>query len=128
MMNAEAPDIRHPVDTHVGSRIRLRRRMLGVTQQQLGETLGVTFQQLQKYEMGANRVSASRLWEIARALDVPVAFFFEGLDAAGRPASGGIDLLADPEAMTLARRFRAIPEPQRRRLLDLARALGTPPE
>ena len=120
--------MRHPVDTHVGGRIRLRRRMLGITQQQLGATLGVTFQQLQKYEMGANRVSASRLWEIARALDVPVAFFFEGLDRSGGAAPDATDLLADPEAMTLARKFHAIPEPQRRRLLALARSLVTEPD
>ncbi len=72
----------HPVDVHVGARIRQRRFLLGMTQQALASRLGVTFQQVQKYEVGANRVSASRLWEIARLLDVPIGFFFEGFSAA----------------------------------------------
>lgn len=67
----------HPLDRHVGRRVRLRRTLLGLTQQELGEQIGVTFQQIQKYERGTNRISASRLWEIARVLKVPVAFFFE---------------------------------------------------
>ncbi len=70
----------HPVDIHVGHRIRLRRRLLDMTQQQLGERVGIKFQQLQKYESGANRISASRMWDIAAAMEVPVSFFFEGLD------------------------------------------------
>src|SRR5271154_1993055 len=69
----------NPVDLHVGARIRLRRRMQGVSQERLAEALGLTFQQVQKYERGANRVSASKLYEIARALHVPVGWFFEGL-------------------------------------------------
>jgi transcriptional regulator with XRE-family HTH domain len=69
----------HPVDVHVGTRIRQRRLLIGMTQQVLAARLGVTFQQVQKYEIGANRVSASRLWDIARLLDVPVGFFFEGI-------------------------------------------------
>ncbi|SOD99239.1 helix-turn-helix domain-containing protein [Caenispirillum bisanense] len=67
----------HPLDRHVGRRVRLRRTLLGLTQQELGEQIGVTFQQIQKYERGTNRISASRLWEIARVLKVPVSFFFE---------------------------------------------------
>ena len=71
--------MKHIVDEHVGQRIRHRRWTVGMTQQQLGEAVAIKFQQIQKYETGMNRVSASRLWDIARALDVPVAFFFEGL-------------------------------------------------
>ena len=93
----------HTVDVHVGKRIRHRRWMLGVTQQQLAERIGIKFQQVQKYETGANRVSASRLWDIAQALEVPVAFFFEGLDAAPQTANGAAaevgDLLSDKEAL-----------------------------
>jgi len=70
----------HPVDIHVGQRIRLRRILLNTTQQKLSDQVGVKFQQVQKYETGVNRVSASRLWDIAKVLDVPVSFFFEGLD------------------------------------------------
>jgi len=72
--------MKHPVDVHVGKRIRHRRWMVGMTQQQLGEVVGIKFQQIQKYETGMNRVSASRLWDIATALDVSISFFFEGLD------------------------------------------------
>ena len=70
----------HPVDVHVGKRIRHRRWLVGMTQQQLAAAVGIKFQQIQKYETGANRVSASRLWDIAAALDVQVSFFFEGID------------------------------------------------
>ncbi len=126
----------HPVDVHVGGRIRQRRWMLGITQQDLAERLGVSFQQVQKYESGTNRVSASRLWMIAVLLGVPVTFFFEGLDAEGEPeptpaASADpspvpADLPLDRDAMTLLRSFCAIPEAQRRHLLELARALSDP--
>ena len=74
--------MKHPVDAHVGKRIRHRRWMIGMTQQQLADKVGIKFQQIQKYETGANRVSASRLWEIARALEVPVERFFSGFDEA----------------------------------------------
>src|ERR1700760_1136603 len=76
----------NPVDLHVGARIRMRRKLLGVSQQALAESLGLTFQQVQKYERGANRVSASKLYEIARALHVPVPYFFEGLADTGSDA------------------------------------------
>jgi len=72
--------MKHPVDVHVGKRIRHRRWMVGMTQQQLGDKVGIKFQQIQKYETGMNRVSASRLWDIAAALEVPINFFFEGVD------------------------------------------------
>ena len=117
----------HPVDEHVGKRVRHRRWMIGMTQQQLADKVGIKFQQIQKYETGMNRVSASRLWDIAEALDVPVSFFFEGLnedaDAAGPDALKG-DILADKEALELVRSYYAIPENQRRRLFELARVLS----
>ena len=73
----------NPIDLHVGARIRMRRRLLGVSQERLAEALGLTFQQVQKYERGANRVSASKLYEIARTLQTPVTYFFDGLADAG---------------------------------------------
>ncbi|MDU8929583.1 helix-turn-helix transcriptional regulator [Alisedimentitalea sp. MJ-SS2] len=117
----------HPVDVHVGKRIRHRRWLVGMTQQQLAEQVGIKFQQIQKYETGANRVSASRLWDISEALDVPVSFFFEGLDTAPEAAQGDAvpaDLMGDKEALDLVRSYYAIPENQRRRLFDLARVLS----
>jgi len=102
--------------------------MVGMTQQQLGEAVGIKFQQIQKYETGMNRVSASRLWDIAHAMDVPVSFFFEGLEGEGEQsatkATAAGDLLADKEALELVRSYYAMPENQRRRLFDLARALS----
>ncbi|MFV1593315.1 helix-turn-helix transcriptional regulator [Phaeobacter sp. JH20_36] len=118
----------HPVDTHVGKRIRHRRWLIGMTQQQLADLSGVKFQQIQKYETGANRVSASRLWQIADALGVAIIFFFEGLTGAPQPTGdeGNTpnDLMGDKEAMDLVRSYYAIPENQRRRLFDLARVLS----
>lgn len=118
----------HPVDMHVGKRIRHRRWLVGMTQQQLAEAVGIKFQQIQKYETGANRVSASRLWEIADALDVEVSFFFEGLDQGEEEKAStdmvSADLLGDKEALDLIRSYYAIPENQRRRLFDLARVLS----
>lgn len=120
--------MKHPVDVHVGKRIRHRRWMVGMTQQQLAQGVGIKFQQIQKYETGMNRVSASRLWDIAHALDAPVSFFFEGLedaDAAEAARTGGPrDMMADREALELVRSYYAIPEAQRRRLFDLARVLS----
>lgn len=115
--------MKHPVDIHVGKRIRHRRWMVGMTQQQLAEKVGIKFQQIQKYETGMNRVSASRLYEISGALDVPVSHFFDGLNEAEVPASEQ-DLLSDKEAMELVRSYYAIPEAQRKRLFDLARVLS----
>jgi transcriptional regulator with XRE-family HTH domain len=121
--------MKHPVDVHVGKRIRHRRWTLGTTQQQLADRVGIKFQQIQKYETGANRVSASRLWDIATALNVPVSFFFEGMDNQIQPdlAVGPNmpdDILSDREALELLRSYYAIPEAQRRRLFDLARVLS----
>ena len=118
----------HPVDVHVGKRVRHRRWLIGMTQQQLAEQVGIKFQQIQKYETGANRVSASRLWDIAEALDVPVSFFFEGLDEAVKAESKKSmvpdDLMGHKEALDLVRSYYAIPENQRRRLFELARVLS----
>lgn len=115
--------MKHPVDVHVGKRIRHRRWMIGITQQQLADSVGIKFQQIQKYETGMNRVSASRLWGIADALDVPVSFFFEGLEE-GEVAARDDSVVADREAMELVRAYSAIPEQQRRKLFDLARVLS----
>lgn len=117
----------HPVDVHVGKRIRHRRWMNGTTQQQLAEAVGIKFQQIQKYETGMNRVSASRLWDIAHALNVDISFFFEGLESEAEPVHTSdmpSDILGDKEALELLRSYYAIPETQRRRLFDLARVLS----
>ena len=94
-----------------------------MTQQQLADAVGIKFQQIQKYETGMNRVSASRLWDIARTLGVSIDFFFEGL-AGQEAATPENDILANKEAMELVRAYYAIPEAQRRRLFDLARVLS----
>ena len=119
----------HKVDVHVGQRIRQRRWLTGMTQQRLAELVGIKFQQIQKYETGANRVSASRLWDIAFALNVDVSHFFEGLEAEKPQPEKALDnipadLSGDKEAMDLIRSYYAIPENQRRRLFDLARVLS----
>ena len=122
--------MKHPVDVHVGKRIRHRRWLVGMTQQQLAEKVGIKFQQIQKYETGMNRVSASRLWDIAAALSVPVRFFFEGLsedqqqEQSALQADIPLDLLKDKEALELVRSYYSIPETQRRRLFELARVLS----
>lgn len=122
----------NPIDVHVGGRIRLRRNMLGMSQERLGENLGITFQQIQKYEKGTNRVGASRLQAIAQILGVPVAFFFE--DAPGRDLGSGLaedgsDYVADipntAEGIQLNRAFVRISDAKvRRRILELVRALS----
>lgn len=118
----------HPVDEHVGKRLRQRRWLVGMTQQQLAEHVGIKFQQIQKYETGANRVSASRLWDIASTLDVSINFFFDGLQAEKgvkiQSDAMTSDLMGDKEALDLVRSYYAIPENQRRRLFDLARVLS----
>ena len=83
MKSKHAPRSANPVDVHVGSRVRLRRQVMKMSQEKLGDQLGVTFQQVQKYERGSNRVGASRLWRMSRVLDVPVGFFFDGLGEEG---------------------------------------------
>ena len=116
--------MKHPVDAHVGKRIRHRRWMVGMTQQQLADRVGIKFQQIQKYETGMNRVSASRLWDIAQAVEVPVSFFFEGLDDNHLHDAVEGDILADKEALQLVRAYYAMPEAQRRQIFELARVLS----
>lgn len=118
----------HPVDVYVGNRIRQRRLLLKNTQQEVSDQVGVKFQQLQKYETGKNRVSASRLWDIANVLDVPISFFFEGLDTQNKSGLAKshlpVDILNNKEALKLLRAYYAIPETQRSHVLQLTEALG----
>src|ERR671917_530930 len=127
----------NPIDVWVGARLRLRRNMLGLSQEKLGEAIGLTFQQVQKYERGANRIGASRLHELSLVLDVPVSFFFDDTDPVRAPAMGGIgklpaeeleaDPLRRPEALELVRAYFAIEDTMvRRRLRDLVKALASP--
>lgn len=128
-----------PVDVHVGSRVRLRRTMLGMSQEKLGKAIGLTFQQVQKYERGANRIGASRLYELSKVLDVPVSFFFDDMspevvETAGRPAPALAEVEAeefeyDPmvkrETLELVRAYYRIRDPKvRKRLFELAKALA----
>jgi transcriptional regulator with XRE-family HTH domain len=115
------------IDLHVGKRLRRRRRLLGLTQQQLAETVGIRFQQIQKYECGANRISASRLFELSEALHVPVQYFFEGLNELDRDNEHAEllapDVMSMKETMDLVRAYYKLSEGPRRRLLDLAKSL-----
>lgn len=113
----------HPVDKHVGQRLRHRRWLAGMTQTELGNAVGIKFQQIQKYESGANRISASRLWDLSNALQVPISFFFEEVDAEHGSLSKD-DVLKDKETMALVRSYFAIPVNMREKLLDLAKVLG----
>ncbi|HMO43783.1 MAG TPA: helix-turn-helix transcriptional regulator [Phenylobacterium sp.] len=117
------------IDVHLGKRLRRRRRLLGLTQQQLAGACGVRFQQIQKYECGANRISAARLWQLSEALEVPVAYFYDGLSASRQPCadtsdSAGGEVLASKETMDLIRAYYQLGERPRRRLLDLAKSLN----
>ncbi|MEL6362338.1 MAG: helix-turn-helix transcriptional regulator [Pseudomonadota bacterium] len=122
----------HPIDLHVGKRLRQRRRLLGMTQQKLADAVSIRFQQIQKYESGANRISASRLWSLAKALDVSVAYFYEGLEenvvalngANGHHASTPADVFQNKDTIDLVRAFYNLNEEPRRRLLDLAKAMS----
>ena len=121
----------NPVDRHVGLRLRMRRKELGISQEKLAEAIGLTFQQVQKYERAANRVSASKLWEIARALSTSIGYFYEGLgDSVETPGSNlpresMQDFLMTPEGLELAATFPKIPRGKvRRRVLDLVRAMA----
>jgi transcriptional regulator with XRE-family HTH domain len=120
----------HPVDRHVGLRIRLRRKELGVSQEKLAVALGITFQQVQKYERGANRISASKLWETARALSVPIAYFYEGLtddDQGGSVPASAHDFLLTAEGLELASSFLKLPTGRvRRKVVELVRAIVGP--
>ncbi|ABI66791.1 MULTISPECIES: helix-turn-helix domain-containing protein [Maricaulis] len=114
------------IDLHVGKRLRRRRRLLGLTQQQLAESVGIRFQQIQKYECGANRVSASRLFELAESLDVPVQYFYEGLskrDEVNGDDTLAADVLSQKETVDLIRAYYRLGERPRKRLLELAKSL-----
>jgi transcriptional regulator with XRE-family HTH domain len=129
MANKKQPN---PIDIHVGSRVRMRRMMLGMSQEKLGESLGITFQQIQKYEKGTNRIGASRLQHIATVLSVPVSFFFEDApgspqEAAGmaesRPATYYTEFLSTSEGIQLNKAFVRIKDAKlRRRIIDMIRA------
>jgi transcriptional regulator with XRE-family HTH domain len=124
----------NPTDIYVGSRIRMRRKMLGLSQEKLGERLGITFQQIQKYEKGTNRVGASRLQAMSDALEVPVSYFFPD---APTPGEGGLkedgatfmmDFMSTSEGLDLSRAFTRIRSPKiRRKVVELVRALGEDP-
>ena len=113
----------HPVDSHVGLRIRMRRKEMGVSQERLAESLGITFQQVQKYERGANRVSASKLWEIATALRTPVSYFYDGLsdrESAAAQRNAAQDFLLSTDGIELMAAFPRITEASvRRKIIEL---------
>lgn len=129
-MTAKMPN---PIDVHVGSRLRMRRMLVGMSQEKLGEHLDLTFQQVQKYEKGSNRISASRLFEMARILDVPVQFFFD--DMPGKPAAGFAessdsfqmtDFLTSSDGAQLIRAFAEIKSPEvRRKVIDLVKSISS---
>lgn len=114
----------HPVDRHVGLRIRLRRTQAGFSQDRLGAAIGKTPQQVQKYERGMTRVSASVLWEIAAALDTDVSFFFEGLATAGRREAADAPPVSAEEGLEISRLLPRIPAEARSKLLELLRTLA----
>jgi len=121
----------NPTDIYVGSRVRMRRKMLGLSQERLGERLGITFQQIQKYEKGTNRVGASRLQAMAEALDVPVAFFFPDSapeQAAGMNEGGSafmMDFMSTSEGLELSRHFMRVRDTKtRRKVIELVRAIA----
>ena len=125
----------NPIDTHVGSRVRLRRTMMSMSQEKLGDALGITFQQIQKYEKGTNRIGASRMQQIAETLKVPVSFFFEdapiqgGVPVAGMAEAGAtsyvVDFLSSPEGIQLNRAFVRITNPAiRRKVIEMVKTLA----
>ena len=131
-MAKKAPN---PIDKHVGSRVRMRRMMLSMSQEKLGDALGLTFQQVQKYEKGTNRIGASRLQQISLILQVPVAFFFEGAPTLHGHATDGMkeapspayvsDFLATSEGLALTRAFTRIKQAKlRRRIVDLVEEIA----
>jgi transcriptional regulator with XRE-family HTH domain len=115
------------IDVYLGKQLRRRRRMLGLTQQQLAGAVGVRFQQIQKYECGANRISAARLWQLAEALEVPVGYFYDGLSEQARQettGTEGCEMFTRKETLDLVRAYYLLGERPRRRLLDLAKSLN----
>jgi transcriptional regulator with XRE-family HTH domain len=134
MMAKKAPN---PIDKHVGSRVRMRRMMLGMSQEKLGNSLGLTFQQVQKYEKGTNRIGASRLQQISQILQVPVSFFFDGAPTVGNvPRTDGMseapspayvsDFLATSDGLALTKAFMRISDSKlRRRIVDLVEQIAS---
>lgn len=128
----------NPVDVHVGKRVRLRRTLLGMSQEKLGEAIGLTFQQVQKYERGTNRIGSSRLYQLSQVLDIPVSYFFDDLppDVTGRQATGMADAApvayeGDPmvkrETLELVRAYYRITDSSiRKRVFELVKAVGAP--
>lgn len=125
----------HPIDVHVGARVKLRRMLLGMSQEALGKALGLTFQQIQKYEKGANRIGASRIFELSKLLDVPIQFFYDDYGDAVSGTAGGMAeadagdsfmaLVNSPEGVELCRYFAAITDPQvKKRVLDLVKTIA----
>ncbi len=131
----------NPIDVHVGNRVRLRRTLKGLSQEKLGEAIGLTFQQVQKYERGANRIGASRLYDLARVLDVPVSFFFDdipdevatrspaaqarGVGEAEEPLAYETDPMNRRETLELVRAYYGISDPSvRRKVFELAKTLA----
>jgi len=126
----------NPIDRHVGSRVRMRRMMLSMSQEKLGDALGLTFQQVQKYEKGANRIGASRLQQISGILQVPVSFFFEGAPASGTESAGSLDeapspayvadFLATSDGLALTKAFMGIKDAKlRRKIVDLVEQIAS---
>jgi transcriptional regulator with XRE-family HTH domain len=142
MIGTEKESRPSPIDIHVGSRIRLRRTLLGMSQERLGESLGLTFQQVQKYERGVNRVGASRLFDLSRVLDVPISFFFDDMPDSLATSFGGFtsrrsgtlsesqdpfadDTLSRRETLELVRAYYRITDPAvRKRVFDLIKSMG----
>lgn len=125
----------NPIDVHVGARVRMRRVLLGMSQEKLGESLGITFQQVQKYEKGTNRIGASRLFKISQVLGVPVSYFYEELAGNSEKAVAGfgesqsqgyvVDFLSSSEGLQLNKAFMKIQDPRvRRKVVELVRTLG----
>ncbi len=142
VMSSDKESRPSPIDVHVGTRIRLRRTLLGMSQERLGDSLGLTFQQVQKYERGVNRVGASRLFDLSRVLDVPISFFFDDMPDSlaanfgggpNRRSSGmqdaadgfGDDTLSRRETLELVRAYYRITDPSvRKRVFDLIKSMG----
>jgi transcriptional regulator with XRE-family HTH domain len=133
MKSQHAPRSPNPVDLHVGTRVRLRRQVLKMSQEKLGDQLGVTFQQVQKYERGANRVGASRLWRMSQVLDVPVSFFYDGLGedmpatefGEGDQTPVVYEFINSTDGVSLAMAVSKIKNKAvRRQILELARSLA----